>query len=325
MRFVSQALSILSDGEFHSGQKLAREMGVTRATVWKAMESAKSSGLDIFAVRGRGYRLPQPLELLDKKTIEKSLSSAAVKKIAALHILWETDSTNRYLLDIAAKEKIDGTVCLAELQTKGRGRRGRVWVSPLGANVYLSLLWRFNVGPDQLSGLSLATAVSVVRAINKQDIDGVGVKWPNDVITEKGKLAGILLEMTGEASGPCTVVAGIGLNIKLSKKSGQQIDQPWTDLSDLSHRPIKRNKLVASLISELVDAFGKFESDGLQSFLPEWRQWDYYEGKPVVLQSANDTIHGVVRGVDDKGALQLVKNGKLSVYHHGEVSLRPLR
>lgn len=322
MRFVSQVLSILADGEFHSGQRLAREMGVTRATVWKTLESAKSSGLDIFAVRGRGYRLAQPLELLDKQAIENSLSLAAAEKVAALHILWQTDSTNRYLLDIPPQEKMNGTVCLAELQTKGRGRRGRVWISPLGANIYLSLLWRFNVGPDQLSGLSLAAAVAVVRAIKKRGIDGVGVKWPNDVITEKGKLAGILLEMSGEASGPCTVVVGIGLNIKLSKNSGQQIDQPWTDLSALSHKPIKRNLLVGHLISELIEAFREFERNGLQPFLPEWRQWDYYDGKSVVLQSANDTIHGVVRGVDDKGALQLVKNGKLSVFHHGEVSLR---
>lgn len=336
-RFVAKTVAILSDGKFYSGEDLARQLGVTRATVWNAIDTAKKLGLDIFAVRGKGYRLAYPVELYDKQVIQQWLSPLAKDVLTHIDIHWQIDSTNRFLLDTAAREESNvessdtgklrqhrSQVCLAEMQTQGRGRRGRTWVSPLGGNIYMSLMWRFGTGPSQLSGLSLATAVAVVRALHKLEVRDIGLKWPNDIVHRKGKLAGILLEMSGEAAGPCTVVAGVGLNIKLAASPAAEIDQPWVDLSSISDKPLQRNRLVAEIISEVTAAYCTFEQLGLAGFLQDWQKWDYYDGRHVMLQLPNETIDGVVRGVDTDGALKLAKDGKLVKYHSGEVSLRLL-
>lgn len=336
-RFVAKTVAMLSDGKFHSGEDLACQLGVTRATVCNTINTVKKLGLDIFAVRGKGYRLAYPLELYDKQVILRWLSPLAKDVLTHIDIHWQIDSTNRFLLDTASREVSNegssdarkcrqycSQVCLAEMQTQGRGRRGRTWVSPLGGNIYMSLMWRFGAGPSQLSGLSLATAVAVVRALHKLEIRDIGLKWPNDIVHGKGKLAGILLEMSGEAAGPCTVVAGVGVNIKLAASPAAKIDQPWVDLSSISDKPLQRNRLAAEMISEVIAAYCTFEQQGLASFLQDWRAWDYYDGKRVMLQLPNETIEGVVRGVDTDGALKLAKDGKLVKYHSGEVSLRLL-
>ncbi len=188
--------------------------------------------------------------------------------------MWEVDSTNKYLLDLARDDQEGGTICLAERQIQGRGRRGRQWISPLGGNIYLSVLWKLPFGPAQLSGLSLAIATSVVDTLHNIGLKDVGVKWPNDIVWRERKLAGILLEIGGESAGPSFVIVGLGLNIQLNKEFAGDIDQPWVDLDSISKKPIERNKLVAELISAIIQTFNRFEYDGLKPFLPKWRQYD---------------------------------------------------
>lgn len=323
MKLASTLLKILSDGHFHSGPELGQLTGCTRSAVWKTIHMLQSKDIEIYSVHGKGYRLHEPVELLDQEKINSGLNEEARSCIKQLDVLFEVDSTNTYLLEVARKENRSGIVCLSEQQRSGRGRRGRSWISPFGGNLYLSFLWRFPFGASQVTGLSLAIAVAVVRALREIGYQSVGVKWPNDIVVSNRKLAGILLEMTGEASGPCSIVMGIGMNVK-PNASMAIIDQPWTDLESELGRPVERNDLAARLINCLCEVVEQFERDGLSPFLEEWKNLDVYQGENVELQLPGTRVQGVVRGIDDTGALLLEHDGEVRPYQSGEVSMRAI-
>ncbi|MCI0508118.1 MAG: biotin--[acetyl-CoA-carboxylase] ligase, partial [Gammaproteobacteria bacterium] len=237
----AQILAILAGGRFCSGQELAKQLGLSRSAVWKVIQNLQSRGIEVFAVQGKGYRLAQPIELLAKDHIHQNIAARRETFPGKIEVLWEIDSTNRYLSQQSVSSGAAGMTCLAEMQSAGRGRRGRTWVSPLGGNIYLSQLWKFNGGPAQLSGLSLAAAVAVVRVIHQFGVKEARLKWPNDVLVSGKKLAGILLEMTGESNGPTKVIAGVGINVRLPEIALQEIDQPVTSLQSLLGRSIERN------------------------------------------------------------------------------------
>jgi BirA family biotin operon repressor/biotin-[acetyl-CoA-carboxylase] ligase len=319
MPTVKTLLSLLADGNFHSGEALGRVLGVSRAAVWKSLKvMAQQYGISVNAVQGRGYRLPAPLELLDLSSIEDAISPAARAYVGPIELLFEVDSTNRRLLTQAGAAP-QATVCLAEMQTAGKGRRGRVWVSPLGANIYFSLLWHFSEGPAKLGGLSLGVAVAVLRALRRFGVAGVQVKWPNDLLWEQKKIAGILLEVTGESNGPCQVVVGIGINIGMPSECG--IDQPWADLLDMVPNA-SRNRVAGTLIEEVVGIMRQFEQSGFEAVREEWLRCDAFAGKPVTLYLPNGAVSGIARGVDTGGHLLLETQGGIQRYASGEVSLR---
>lgn len=320
MPATAEILRILADGRFHSGEAIARALGVSRGTVWKRLHRVgRQFGVEIQAVRGRGYRLAEPIELLDADAVRRQLGSGARSELAELELHMQLDSTNRHLMRRAAAGAPSGTVCLAEFQTAGRGRRGRSWVSPFAGNVYLSVLWRF-AGRD-LSGVSLALAVAVVRALDRLGLSQVGLKWPNDVLWRGRKLAGVLLEMAGEASGPCHVVAGIGLNVRMGA-GGAAIDQPWVDLETALGRPVERSRAAAMLIEEALRALADFEREGLAPFLGAWRAVDLLCDQPVAVHLPARSCRGIARGVDASGALLLEAQTGLSRITAGEVSVR---
>lgn len=316
----------LADGRFHSGQRLADEAGISRTAIWKRLKRMESDcQLEIQAVPGRGYRLAEPLELLDRSQILGSVDREQAERLGQLTLHQRIGSTNNWLLQQANVGVPSASVCLAEQQTAGRGRRGRVWTSPFGTNIYLSLLWRFNLPPAQLSGLSLAAGLAVLQALAGQGIEGPGLKWPNDILWDGRKLAGLLLELVGETGGPSQVVLGVGLNLRLSDAQGAAIDQPWIDLRGLPGRPQpSRNRMAAALISELLRMLAAFEQQGFAPLVEEWNRRDLYHGRPVVLSSPQGQLQGVHRGVDAGGALLLEQGGELRACHGGELSLRPL-
>lgn len=321
MKLTSTLLSILADGRFHSGTELGQATGRTRSAVWKAIHKLQSKNIDIYSVRGKGYRLTEPVELLDRNKILSTLDPLARKYLQQLDVQFILDSTNTYLLEVARQGAMSGYICLTEQQRAGRGRRGKSWVSPFGANLYLSLLWRFPFGAGQLSGLSLAIAVALIRAMRELGLVSVGVKWPNDIIQSGRKLAGILLEMSGEASGPCSVVIGIGLNIKKNPVM-DTIEQPWTDLESELGRPVVRNDLAAQIINHLMEVVTQFEREGLVPFLDTWREMDIYEGKEIELHFPDKKIQGIARGVDETGALLVDQGNEVRRYQSGDMSLR---
>ena len=311
-------LSLLADGEFHSGEELGRVLGVSRAAVWKYLGGDSLFGLPVDAVQGRGYRLRSHIELLDLSLIEAAIEPAARKSLGEIMIVREVDSTNTFLLSKAAT-LATGTVCLAEMQTAGRGRRGRNWVSPFGSNLYFSMLRQFSDGPARLAGLSLGVAVACVRALRRAGIEGVSLKWPNDLLWEGRKLAGILLEVAGEANGPCNVVVGIGVNVGMPGEA--EIERPWADIRAIEPG-LSRNLLAGLFIGELAGALGEFERDGFESLRQEWLRHDAFAGRRVCVHLPNKVISGVARGVDATGLLLLETETGVQRFASGEVSLR---
>jgi BirA family biotin operon repressor/biotin-[acetyl-CoA-carboxylase] ligase len=328
-------IDLLADGRPHSGESIAAALGISRAAVWKSLHKVdRALGLGIESARGQGYRLPAPLELLDaariRDGIRDGLDAGTTCSIGRLEVLDEIDSTNAYLLargrhaqGVGVEEGAE--VCLAERQTAGRGRLGRRWVSPFGRNIYLSILWRSVLAPAQLGGLSLVCGVAVVRALRGLGVEGVGLKWPNDVHWQRRKLAGLLLEVAGEAQGPSLVVVGVGLNLGLRGADANAIDQPWVDLSEVCNdRPPGRNATAAELITALIDALQRYAEAGLAPFLDDWRARDAYCGESVTLIAGSQRIQGRYCGIDDQGTLLLETADGQRRFAAGEVSLRPL-
>lgn len=316
-------ITILADGKFHSGTELAETLGISRSAICKQLKLLTEFGLAFNAISGKGYCLENVLELLSDTSIKKHLSSAAQSLIAELEIHHCISSTNSYLVEKSQQTKKTGIVCFAEYQTAGKGRRGRDWVSPFGCNIYMSVLCQFQQGPASINGLSLAVGVAVIRALNDCGIEDVGLKWPNDIFWKEKKLAGILIEVSGESNGPCSAVIGLGLNLYLPKDAASSITQDWVDLSQiLIDPPAKiRNKLAATLLNHLMPVITDFEQDTLESYLQEWREYDCMKGKDVQIFIGRQTFFGTVDGIDEGGLLLLAdEQGKVKAFASGEVS-----
>ncbi|MDP5065508.1 MAG: bifunctional biotin--[acetyl-CoA-carboxylase] ligase/biotin operon repressor BirA [Haliea sp.] len=314
---------LLADGEFHSGQALADALGVSRTAVWKQLKRLQSLGLEVESVRGRGYRLAGGVELLAEARIIAGLEPSVRPLLQALQLLETVDSTNAEVLRQIAADRGPGFACSAELQTAGRGRRGREWVSPYARNVYLSLSWEYQGGAAALEGLSLAVGVAVVRALHRFDVEGLALKWPNDILANGAKLGGVLLEMAGDAAGRCQVVIGVGINVAMPTAAAGAIDQAWTDLTQLCvGKPPGRNALLASLLNELLPLAASFGTTGFAPWREPWMALDAFADKPVVLHSGEQRQAGTARGVDERGALQLETTLGVQPIYGGEISLR---
>jgi BirA family transcriptional regulator, biotin operon repressor / biotin---[acetyl-CoA-carboxylase] ligase len=315
---------LLADGQLRSGEAIAEELGVTRAAVWKALHKAgQALGLHVESVRGRGYRLTTPVELLDREQVLAELTLSTRSRIARLEILEAIDSTNSYLVREAQAGAPSGTLCLAERQTAGRGRRGRRWVSPFGTNVYLSLLWRYPFGPSEVAGLSLAAGTAVATALSAEGASDIALKWPNDVLWGRRKLGGLLLEVAGESGGPSTVVVGVGVNTRLEPAVTAALDQPWVDLTTaLGNTDIRRNRIAGRITEQLILALEGYGRSGLSPFLTAWERFDCYAGERVEVAFGERKVLGIHAGVNERGALLLDTGHGIETFHAGEVSLR---
>lgn len=262
-------------------------------------------------------------DLLERERILAGLTAPARGWLSRLEVHPVLDSTNTYLLARAAQDWPSGAVCLAEQQQAGRGRLGRPWLTPSGAGLALSLLWRFALPGSALSGLSLTAGIATARVLRQLGVTEVGLKWPNDVWWRGRKLGGILLE-SGGGPGDFFVVAGVGLNVALPSASAAAIDQPWVDLREiLGMERIARNCLASLLISELIETFARFQRNGFADLAAEWAVFDAVRDQKVRLTLPNASWVGVARGVDAAGALLLeTDDGRLRPCLGGEISLR---
>lgn len=316
-------LRLLADGKFHSGEDLAQQFKVTRATIWNAIQHAENLGIEVFSVRGRGYKLPAAINLLDKNEVLKAIGEQ--RAWFKLEMLDEVASTNTYLMQ--SKHAAHATCVAAHVQTNGKGRRGRTWVSQLGASLTFSLLWRFQCGAAALSGLSLAVGVALMRTLHGFGINQAQLKWPNDVlILDKNhdgkKLAGILIELQGDMEGPSAAVIGVGVNLNLPKNVLNSIDQPAIDLASTS-APIDQNELLGVLLKHLADVLSGFEQHGFIGLRDEWLSHHAYHGKPVRMHLPDGRdVQGVVKNVADDGILLVETALGLQRFSAGEISLR---
>lgn len=316
-------LHILKDGNFHSGESLGDQLGVSRTAVWKQLQKLEEMGLQVESVKGTGYRVATGFELLCRDSITAHLSSADAQMPRQIEIFQTLDSTNKYVRERAEQSDYSASVVFAERQTSGRGRRGKTWVSPFAANIYMSILWEFEQGAQALEGLSLGIGVAVRRALAELGLDNVSLKWPNDIYIADKKLGGILLEMIGDPAGQCFVIIGVGINVSMPESTATDIDQPWTDLRTESKEPISRNKLAAVLVDNIFNLLDDFETVGFAGYRDEWQAADAFKGQQGTISTPRDSISGTVVGVDNSGAVQLrLADGKVQSFIGGELSLR---
>ncbi|CAI2536207.1 bifunctional biotin--[acetyl-CoA-carboxylase] ligase/biotin operon repressor BirA [Serratia plymuthica] len=307
-------IALLADGSFHSGEHLGEYLGMSRAAINKHIQTIREWGLDVFTVPGKGYSLPAPIQLLDSKRI---LGQLADKRVTVLSVV---DSTNQYLLD-RITELQSGDACVAEYQQAGRGRRGRQWISPFGANLYLSMFWRLEQGPAAAMGLSLVIGIVMAEVLQRLGAEEVRVKWPNDLYLNDRKLAGILVELTGKTGDAAQLVMGAGINLAMRESNANAINQGWINLQEAGIS-IDRNELAATLLNELRQSLQQFEIDGLVPFISRWRALDNFIDRPVKLLIGEQQLFGIARGIDQQGALLLEQNGAIKPFIGGEISLR---
>jgi BirA family biotin operon repressor/biotin-[acetyl-CoA-carboxylase] ligase len=311
-------LRLIADGEFHSGEALARALGVSRGTVWNAVRALEAADVAVYKVPGRGYRLAERVSMLDPSQIaEHAVTSLNIE------VVDEVDSTNTRLAQRAAEGGASGSVLAAEWQHSGRGRMGRPWQAGLTRAIAFSMLWRYAQGAGALSGLSLAVGVAVIRALRAFGARDTRLKWPNDVLWQGRKLAGILVELSGDALGPSAVVVGVGVNVHLSDAMRERIDQPAADLESACGRELDRNAVLGKLLAELARVLEAFGAGGFAPLREEWESYHAHQGKRVTVTLPGGAVDsGVVRGIADDGALLFETGNALRRLHSAEISLR---
>lgn len=314
----------MADGQFFSGRQLADELNVSRASIWNYLKTLEAAGFEFHAVKGKGTRLKLPIELLDKQRIISNLPNESRYLLKQLNVLDVCSSTNQTIAQQHNLKPLpNGAICMAEMQTMGRGRLGKTWVSPYGQNLYISFLWNFKGGISALSGLSLACGVAVCHALKGLGMKGHGLKWPNDILWEGKKLGGILVEIQGESQGGYTAIVGIGLNYQMNPTSSGEIDQPWVDVYEAYGGAMGRNKLAAHLLDNVLSVLQGYEEAGLLPHVEQWNGYDCYRHKKVRILSGDRYEEGVASGISNTGELLLLKpDGSMKNIMSGEVSLR---
>jgi len=317
---IQQLAGFLSAQETRSGEAIGLMLGCSRTAVWKHVENLRALGIEVDAVAGMGYRLREPLELLERDKILAAMGTAGSGKLRSLQIASSLDSTNAALRRLAIEDQ-HAAVIIAEHQSGGRGRRGRQWHSPFARNLYLSMGWMFDKALSELGCLPLAVALATVGALERAGLEGHRVKWPNDLTLDGRKLCGCLVEVQGDSQGPCHAVLGIGINVHMpvTAQTGA-IDQPWTDVH--SRLPgCSRNVLAGLLLDELVTAMALFAADGFAPFRASWEKYDALNGRTVGVSTADGEIRGTAAGIDGSGALLLDTGDGILKLHSGDVSL----
>lgn len=319
-------LEALSDGCFHSGEQLAQRFDVSRATIFNAIQSAEEAGVRIYSVRGKGYQLPHAIKLLSLSALKAAGLSPTLLSMTEVHPV--LDSTNQFLREQLTEHN---RIIACNLQTAGRGRRGRQWQAQLGESLTFSIGWQFQCGAAELSGLSLSVGAALIRGLHALGFGQAALKWPNDIVvnTPQGydKLAGILIELQGDMEGPSQAIIGIGLNLNLSRQTQASIDQSVTDLKQLSEpsATVDPNIVLSSLLAALQPCLQDYESKGFAADKNYWLANNAFNNQKLkLLQSNGNEVIGTLHDISDDGALILQTDAGIKSFHAGEISLRSL-
>lgn len=320
MKSLFRLLPLLRHDRFQSGTDLAQILGVTRPTVAAWAAQLSDLGVDIHVVKGRGYRLAEAISLLDRGRILDALSPELRAVLQVLDIQTDLDSTNRWVME---QKPAPGrwSICAAEYQYQGRGRRGRVWRSPPASNLMVSVALRADFPNQALYAASLIAGVAVVRALQQELSVSVALKWPNDLYIDDAKLGGILCELQGNPQDQPLLAVGIGLNVS-TKPEG--LDQPAVSLAEHCSATLDRNALLVAVLNQLHAVFAQLQdATGLADLLDEWRRYDCIRDRSVRLLRAQGSETVVARGVDDAGQLLVESaDGRRFSVNGGEVSVR---
>lgn len=322
-------LRLLSDGETHSTQSISKYFQCTSFEIFNVLRDVSELGINLIEFNNKGYWLKDSINWLNSESVLKNINQYPNVYPFDLIITDSVDSTNNFLINrlekIEEQENYKRILVIAsELQTNGRGRLGRSWVSGLGESLTFSMGWYFNSDISKLSGLSLVIGIAIIRVFNSLSIHNVNLKWPNDIIFNYKKLGGILIEFRQSKPNRLPfIVIGIGINFNLSRNSRSLIKQDATDLFAITNKNIDRNLMLSALLSELQNVLIKFEKYGLNYFMEEWINYHAFQGKKVSLYLPdNSVIEGTVDGVGHDGSLILITKAGRSFYNIGDISLR---
>ncbi|MGJ8669478.1 MAG: biotin--[acetyl-CoA-carboxylase] ligase [Oceanococcus sp.] len=307
-----ELIRCLTEAEWISGTQLAHHLGVSREAVSKRMRKLDELQLVVEKQAGRGYRLQQTVELLKHSELAKALDAWLAAD--CLTVLSSTASTNRWLT-----EHPEIRLCFAEHQSEGRGRRGRVWHSPFGQNLYLSLKVDLINWPDKLPALGLALGVALCQRFAEELNIPLQLKWPNDLYLNSRKCGGMLIEQRGEAQGPCQLIIGLGMNALMNEAD---IDQQWTSLSREGY-PVSRHDAAICASKCLLEETQNLSNDRLEQRLASFSKFDVFRDQQVCILGASDSIEGRSLGIDEWGRLRLQTTAGMKSFSVGDVSLRP--
>jgi BirA family biotin operon repressor/biotin-[acetyl-CoA-carboxylase] ligase len=317
-----ELVELLGDGEYHNGTDIGRHLGVSRAAVWKLVKKLELYNVPFVCTKGKGYRLEVPLALLNADKMKSLLHHHSATKVVVLE---KTSSTNDYLKSVSKNNK-DIIACFAEAQTAGKGRLQRQWYSPFAENIYLSLLYPFEKDMSELGGLSLVIALAICDALESVVDLGekkLSVKWPNDILIDGCKLAGILIEIEAESNGLCQLIIGIGINVNMRKAFKKDIDQNWVSLLKMTNQTIDRNLIGSKVIDVLIDYIEEFSSTGLTGFKKEWQKRDCLAGGVVSVVSGSNKVSGACLGINTQGHLKIkTKKGDVLAVSSGDSTLQ---
>lgn len=309
-------LNILNDCNVHAGTDIAEALSISRTAVWKVIQRLKDYNIAIES-QHQGYQLNALLLLLDKHKIE-----SLIKKLGVTLECFETiDSTNDYLRNGMYPKNL--RICLAEHESKGRGRMGRAWAAPFGRNIYCSFSYAFNKDISEMAGLSLVIGILIATMLESLDPHLKPLlKWPNDIYANHQKIGGILIDLIAEANGNCRAIIGVGLNINMRGGVLEGVDQPWTSLEHLLNVQLDRNVIVAQLINAIVKGMDLFAEKGLEPFLSDWKRYDMLENKQISVSRGTEILSGIARGVTPQGYLRVeLPSGEIQNFSCGDTTL----
>ena len=309
--------------DYISGQELSEQLGVSRTAVWKYMKQLKEEGYEIQAVQNKGYRLVEVPDVLGESEIKSRMNTRWAGR--EVYFYEEIDSTNTQAKRLAEEGAVSGTLVVSDCQTKGKGRRGRVWESPKGTALYMTLMIRPQIRPERASMLTLVIGLSVVQAIRNVLKVEVGIKWPNDVVLNKKKLVGILTEMNAQMDYIEYLVLGVGINAN-TKEFPPEIQDKATSLQIELGYPVNRAELVAETMKCFENYYEIFEkTQDLSGLMEAYQEVLVNYNQPVRVLEPGNEYSGIARGINELGELLVEReNGVVETVYAGEVSVRGL-
>ena len=316
-----ELLKRIQNGLWYSADTLAKQVAMSPNAIWKNIQQLKEKNIAIQKDTKKGYRLVQPLWLLDEATIHSSLLPELIKTHPQWYILQSTPSTNSFCRQLSTSD-CSWIICCAEEQTAGKGRLGRHWNSPFAQNIYCSIRWTAPCKIAQLSGLSLAVSLAIQQALSQYvDESSLGIKWPNDILLHGKKIAGILIEIVNATDAATQVVIGFGINVNSNTKQTPLSEHPHCSLFDSQLRIYNRNQILGQCLNQLFTVLQQFIDKGIEPILSQWRRHDVLYNQTIKLQQQDSFLQGIAKGINAKGELRLQTNTGILLINSGDASI----
>ena len=305
MKHHIEILRFLQNNGSVSGAELVRQLGISVSAVDNCVRALQDWEFGISDLPGTGYQLTESLQFVDENRLREELRSKGLLIEDRLEVLGEVDSTSERLLEWPDRDILHGRTCVTEFQSQGRGRRGRTWLGVPCRNIMLSMAWQMDREAKHVGGLSLSVGLTLLRRLRTFGVECLQLKWPNDIVCDHGKLAGILVDVLTGPDHRCTVVVGIGVNLKNPAVITNRLDRLVANLADLCAVRVDRTGLIALIIADLSRTLETFDRNGFSGDVDAWNASDAYAGIRVRAETNSRTVEGDALGVDASGAYRV--------------------